>query len=132
MPGHDPQDGTNYGYEPVGPRPGPKPSKRELLERRLERHRREADVLESKLADLDALPDEPEVEDGEPNVIWFTKVFKNGRKEYTYAAVKADDGLWYTSGPNVPKGFTWDRLIEWVTDGDSAEIWHAVAYDAIT
>lgn len=128
----DPKDGTNEGYDlPVGPRPEQKPSKREQLERRLERHRREAEILEARVAELEALPEEPQVEDGEPNVIWFTKVFQNGHREFTYAAVKAGDGLWYTTGPNVPKGFSWESLIEWIYNGESAEVWHAVAYDPL-
>jgi hypothetical protein len=126
----DPQDGTNEGYDlPVGTRPK---SKRDQLEARLERHRREAARFEQQLALLDELPEEPEVEDDEPNVIWFTKVFQNGSRTYIYGACKADDGLWYTTGPNTPKGFTWDRLIEWIYDGKEAEVWHAVAYESLS
>lgn len=106
-------------------------SKREQLEAKMARHRREAERLEAKVAELEALPGEPEVDEGEPNVIWFTKVWQNGTREYTYAAAKAGDGLWYTTGPNTPKGYTWDQLIEWVHDGASCEIWHATGYDPI-
>jgi hypothetical protein len=133
MPGHDPQDGTNDGYDdfPIGNRPAKARSKREQLEARLARHRREADRFEEELAKLEALPAEPEVEDSEPNVIWFTKLFQNGSKTYEYAAVKAGDGLWYTSGPHVPKGYTWDRLIEWIYDGEEYDVWHAVSYEPL-
>lgn len=129
----DPQDGTGEGYElgAIGT-PRVKPTtKRARLEAKLNRHRIEAERLEQQVAALEALPAEPEVEDGEPNVIWFTKVFQNGRNEYTYAAVKAGDGLWYTTGPNVPKGFAWEQLIEWINDGESCDVWHAVGYNPL-
>lgn len=106
-------------------------SKRARLERLAERKQADIDRLEAQIAALEALPDEPQVDDGEPNVIWWTKTFQNGSREYTYAAVKAGDGLWYTTGPNVPKGYSWDALIEWITDGEAFEIWHATGYDSL-
>lgn len=98
---------------------------------RIERHLREAERAEQELAFYESLPAEPEVEDNEPNVVWFTKVFQNGNKTYTYAACKAGDGLWYTSGPNVPKGYTWEKLIEWIFDGEAANLWHAIQYNPL-
>lgn len=105
--------------------------KRAALALQAERHRRQAEYAERRLAELEALPEEPIVEDGEPNVIWFTKVFQNGSREYTYAACKAGDGLWYTTGPNTPKGYSWEALVEWMYDGSSCNAWHAVGYDEL-
>lgn len=108
-----------------------KKSHRQVLAERIERHRDQAEYAEQQLAKLEALPDEPVSEDGEPTVIWFTKVFQNGSREYTYAAVKAGDGLWYTTGPNSPKGYAWEAFVEWIYDGESADVWFATGYDQL-
>ncbi len=85
--------------------------------------RRKAQVqaaIERAQAELDRLyrlPDEPVVEDDAPNVIYFQKRFSPNSRLYDYAAIKASDGLWYTTGPQSPKGYTWDRLVEWMFDG---------------
>lgn len=106
---------------------------REQLERVAERHRKEAERLERRIAMLEALPPEPVVEDGEPNVIWFDKLFSSNQSaSYTYAAVRASDGLWYTTGPASPKGFAWSDLIQWILDGnEDGEVWHATGYDLL-
>lgn len=72
--------------------------------------------LEAELARLNSLPTEPDGTDG-ANVVWWEMVFANsgGYRTYTYAAVKAGDGLWYTTGPRAPKGFTWDELVDWIS-----------------
>ena len=106
-------------------------SRADAARARIDRHLREAERAEQELAFYESLPSEPEVEDGEPNVIWFRKRFKNGSVTYTYAACKAGDGLWYTTGPNVPKGFTWQKLVEWIFDGEAADLWHAASYNAL-
>jgi hypothetical protein len=124
-------EADTYGNSSQERFPAGKKSKRQVLEERIARHRGQADYAEQQLAKLEALPDEPEVEGDEPNVIWFTKVFQNGSREYTYAAVKAGDRLWYTSGPNTPKGYTWEALVEWIYDGRSAEVWHATGYEQL-
>lgn len=123
--------GGDVGDPKDTPRAGGLISKRSNIEARIERHRLEQERAERELARLESLPSEPEVEDSEPNVIWFTKTFQNGSREYTYAAVKCSDGLWYTSGPNTPKGYVWDRLVDWIFNGESAEVWHATAYDSL-
>lgn len=141
----DPKDGTNNGYgsysDPIAAQEGSlsygrEPvlainSKRSKVEAQLERHRKQTEYYEAKLARLEALPGEPEVEDGEPNVVWFTKVFQNGSVEYTYAATKASNGLWYTTGPSSPKGYTWEALVEWIADGKEYNLWHAAAYSQL-
>lgn len=106
-------------------------SRADAARARIDRHLREAERAERELAFYESLPSEPEVEDGEPNVIWFKKRFKNGSNVYTYAACKAGDGLWYTTGPNVPKGFTWQKLVEWIFDGEAADLWHAASYNPL-
>lgn len=94
------------------------PTRLDRLQAQIERLQAEADRIAS-------LPAEPDVESP---TIWFEKTF--GRQDghaprYTYAAVKAGDGKWYTTGPKTPKGYTWAELIEWITgDGDAdIEIW---------
>lgn len=63
---------------------------------------------------LSALPDEPTTDDPDGAlVVWFEHQFNAGSPKYTYAAVKAGDGLWYTTGPSSPKGYTWDELVDW-------------------
>lgn len=37
---------------------------------------------------------------------------------YRYAAIKAK-GLWYTTGPRSPKGYTWDELTAWLGDPEN-------------
>lgn len=75
-------------------------------------------TLQAELIRLASLPQEPE---GSEPVIRFHKRFGPGQREYTYAAVKANDGLWYTSGPRTPKGYTWQALVEWIFDGKCDE-----------
>lgn len=93
-------------------------------------------ALYDQLALIEALPDEPRLLDdmNEPNVIWFEKTFGRDRNApYTYAAVRANDGLWYTTGPRTPKGQTWDDLIVWVKDGEPADqaIWWGLSWEAV-
>lgn len=91
------------------------------IERKREQARRTIERAEAQLARLDALPAEP-ILDGDPcPVIYFAKSF-GGSAYYDYAAIKASDGLWYTTGPRTPKGFTWDALIEWITDGGTTPV----------
>jgi hypothetical protein len=72
-------------------------------------------IIEQKIAEeLEvAVPGEPEG----PYIV-FTKVFPNGNRRYTYAAARAGGrgGLWYTTGPRSPKGYTWEKLYEWITE----------------
>lgn len=98
------------------------------LEDRIRVHQERIEVLRGHIKDhmsqiehLQNLPEEPDVE---PAVIWFEKTFADGRT-YTYAAVKAD-GLWYTSGPRTPKGYTWENLMTWV--GVGTEVWLATDF----
>lgn len=61
------------------------------------------------------------------NVIFYRKTFDNGIT-YTYAAVRAK-GLWYTTGPKSPKGFTWDELLDWL--GDDVKIWVPIGWEEL-
>lgn len=89
-------------------------------ERRIAQAQRTIDRAQRQLDRLMAQPDEPVPNDDQPNVIWFEKRFgtSTGAHAYTYAAVKASDGLWYTTGPQAPKGYSWDRLYGWITEYD--------------
>lgn len=60
------------------------------------------------------LPDEPTAADDSPLIIFFQKQFHEFGKIYDYSAIKAGDGLWYTTGPASPKGYTWDALVDWL------------------
>lgn len=70
--------------------------------------------LERKRAFLDDLGGDIYA-DGD--VIRFEKVFVEGGKAYSYAAIKAA-GLWFTTGPKSPKGYTWIELCLWLVSGD--------------
>ena len=82
-----------------------------------DRRRRQAELaIERAQAEIDRLlrlPEEPTANDDTPLIVFFQKRF-NGGKAYDYAAIKASDGLWYTTGPRTPKGFTWDELVDWI------------------
>lgn len=139
----DPQDGTNdYDSGPHAVRggirypgsnsPAPKYDSADELKERRDRLEREAARLSDRIAMLDNLPEEPELADGEPVVIYFARTFsKRGAKQYDYAAIKAGDGLWYTTGPRTPKGYKWPELIQWVQEHGPVDVWIATGYDAL-
>lgn len=86
-----------------------------MLERRIARLQAEADRIAS-------LPTEPQgMEEDGTNVIYFVKNF-GGSNMYDYAAVKAGDNLWYTTGPRTPKGYRWEDLIAWITDDGQTDV----------
>jgi hypothetical protein len=99
--------------------------RRATLQARIER-------AEAELAKLETLPDEPIGTDG-TSVVWFQRTFHGGSRKYTYAAVRcSDDGLWYTTGPQSPKGYSWDELMIWLQEGDpGAIIWFATNWERI-
>lgn len=47
-------------------------------------------------------------------ITWCMRFHKKGTK-YRYAAIKAE-GLWYTTGPSAPKGYSWDNLTAWLDE----------------
>lgn len=106
---------------------------RDELSARRDRLEREAARLSERIAMLDNLPEEPELDaDGEPLVICFRRTFsKRGTRQYDYAAIKAGDGLWYTTGPRTPKGYKWPEFIQWVQENGPVDVWLAVGYDAL-
>lgn len=89
--------------------------RRSTLARRISR-------LEAEIARLESLPEEPEAD---PAIVYFRKDF--GGKDYDYAAVRAGDGLWYTTGPKSPKGYTWESLVGFIypdgADPAEVEVW---------
>jgi hypothetical protein len=96
-----------------------------------------AAALLAKAAFLESLPAEPQVEDGEPNVIYFEKVFDFGGTVYNYAAIQFQDA-WYTSGPvagDCPR--VWSDLVKWIYTyrsgaiRDDVQIWHATGYEPL-
>lgn len=103
---------------------------RDHLQTRIERHLKEAERLEQRVAFLDTLPTEPIGDDG-TTVIWFEKPF--GSRIYTYAAVRTVDGLWSTTGPKSPKRYRWTELIQWIYDNgnEDCEIWFASGWETL-
>ncbi len=78
---------------------------------------KKSDNIQRQMAALATAYDEAESRYGiEPkkngSVIRWRMRFQKGGVKYTYAAIKA--GLWYTTGPNSPKGYTWDELVSWL------------------
>jgi len=53
----------------------------------------------------------------EGTIFRFDKTFVTDGRTYKYAAIKAA-GLWYTTGPKSPKGFTWEEFVAWLVTGD--------------
>jgi hypothetical protein len=66
-----------------------------------------------KLALLEVLGDD-DFTDG--TVFKFDKVFVTDGKVYAYAVIKAN-GLWYTTGPKSPKGYSWEEFLLWLVGG---------------
>lgn len=74
---------------------------------------------------IDSIPDEPLPIDG-PCIIQFQKRFHRNGQVYDYAAIRTDQGLWYTTGPQSPKGYEWTQLITWIFNGDFASDWATI------
>lgn len=103
-------------------------------ERAMERAQRQMDKAQDQIDRLLSLPNEPTSDDPDGAlVIWFIHRFNSGSKAYTYAAVKAGDGLWYTTGPASPKGYTWDELMLWHSNEINVNdtMWIATGWEAI-
>lgn len=73
---------------------------------------------QAKIDYIASLPSEPPVDEDGVVVIYFKKTFGSGGRVYDYAAIKARDGRWYTTGPQSPKGYSWVQLIKWIKDGN--------------
>lgn len=89
---------------------------------------------QAKIDRLMSLPNEPSTEDPDGAlVVWFRRRFAIRGQEYTYAAVKASDGLWYTTGPASPKGYSWDELVQWLYDekNEDAVMWVAAEWTPV-
>jgi hypothetical protein len=98
----------------ASPRPTPS-SARAFYERQAQR------ALE-KLAALDRFG-EDEFEDG--TIIAWEYQFHTGTKVYSYAAIKCG-GLWYSTGPNAPKAYSWSQMVDWWSAAtNDIEIWYA-------
>lgn len=99
-------------------------------ERRIERAQRMIERAQHEIDRLSARPDEP---DADKAVIYFEKRFSARGTDYTYAAVKAGDGLWYTTGPKAPKGYRWDALLDWIFEYDEdIEIFVAGSFEPLS
>lgn len=92
------------------------------------RAERTIERAQARLDKLMSMPKEPTTEDSDGAlVIWFQRRFNTRSATYTYAAVKAGDDLWYTTGPASPKGYSWDQLMDWLANDDCGDvvIWQA-------
>ena len=81
------------------------------------RNMKKSDALAKALAE--ALAEEERIEqkfggDQEDGAVIAFKVrFFKGGVNYDHAALRSQ-GLWYTTGPKSPKGFTWQELVSWL------------------
>lgn len=101
-----------------------------IMQRRLDWALAEAERVAAKLAVLEQFGDD-EYEEG--CVLRFNKTFRPGGTDYAYAMIKCN-GLWYSTGPRAPKGFTWEAMINWLTEGPVAtyEIWMVSEYTRVS
>lgn len=63
-------------------------------------------------------------------VIRFDKAFRPGGRKYTYTALLCPNNQWYTSGPNSPGPYTWERLVEFLSEGVD-EVWCVTSYERV-
>lgn len=92
----------------------PATGRQEFLLRRIEQ-------MQAELEKIEDMPSEPEgMDDGANAILWDAR-FPGGTRTYSYAARKADDGLWYTTGPRSPKGYSWSDLINWIYENSEDE-----------
>jgi len=96
----------------------------EAARRRIEREQERLDFLMS-------MPSEPEPDPDGACTIWFKKRFQPRGRVYTYAAVRTDEGTWYTTGPQTPKDYAWDDLIAWIMEDKTAQVWVAATYEPL-
>lgn len=85
--------------------------RRQLAESRLELQRLSGTIanLETELAKADR-PDAPA-----SDVIAFAKQFEEGGIRYNYAARRAGNGRWYTTGATCPeRGYSWEQLLDFI------------------
>ena len=53
-------------------------------------------------------------------VVSFRRRFPNSLTRYRYAAIRAN-GLWYITGPNSPKGYTWEEFTTWLEEAETTK-----------
>lgn len=71
--------------------------------------RAQLNAIAEELARIESRPEEPVA----GTVIRFDMRFEGPfSKAYDYAAIRAGDGLWYTTGPRSPKGY--NELLDWM------------------
>jgi len=102
---------------------------------RKEMLRQQHGTILTELARLESLPDEPETD---PGMIYFTKSFGKDKRltttrVYTYAAVKADNDLWYITGRRAMIGLSWDELVEYIfgEGDDKTSVWVVTAMEEL-
>lgn len=104
----------------------------ETLEKRRESLERELARVDSRIALLENIPEEPVFEDGEPTVVWFRRRYATKGREYTFAAVRIFSGQWYMSGGSAgstPVFASWANLYQWIQEFGPQEIWTATSWE---
>lgn len=90
---------------------------------------RQIDRLEDQLIRLDTFGSEEDYDDG--TVITFGKQFGAAGKVYSYAAIKAGNGIWYLTGSGrYPNNLSWDDLVVFLSEG-VGDVWIATEWEEL-
>lgn len=103
----------------MGKREAPMPAQERIIVNSRERQLASAEATmaraQARIDRLMSLPEEPTTDDPDGALaVWFLHRFTPNGTVYTYGAVKAGDGKWYTTGPQHgghPR--TWEELVNW-------------------
>jgi hypothetical protein len=72
--------------------------------------------LLGQLVGLSKYPDTDPCQDGD--VIYFEKTYPDSDKRFSYVAIRANGGEWYTTAGKTPSWFSnWDALCAWMGRG---------------
>lgn len=108
-----------------------KTAEERLLES-IERYEARVAQAREQLAQVQSRPAEPDYAE-EPVIRWDMRFCSHGTV-YSYVALRcAADGLWYTTGPRSPKGYTWDQLMSWIESNQVVgRIWIVSDYEELS
>lgn len=82
----------------------------QFLERRIA-------IMQEELEKIETMPEEPAgIDEDGTNVIVWDAQFPHGTNIYSYAARRASNGFWYTTGPRSEQGYSWADLIMWIVN----------------
>jgi hypothetical protein len=95
---------------------------------RIEFLERQLDLEYEKQTLIEAIPDLSQFEDD--TVLFFKMRFQPEGKLYTYLALKCI-GLWYTTGPRSPKGYSNEQFRAWLAGNYITELWIDVEWEQV-